>query len=214
MNLLVCGDCGAQNRVEKFSVRQRPICGRCRQALPEPKFYPALRILDRWKFWLILAAIIGGAYIADKVSPGPATRKAAAVAAFNQPVVSISQGVYRRYTNREAVAPFRIVTSPGNESYFVKLVEAGSGSQVMAMFIRGGQTFETQVPLGTFRVKYATGATWYGEQYLFGPTTHYSEADKTFEFARSGNQISGYTVELIKQRSGNLHTKSIGAGQF
>lgn len=97
----------------------------------------------------------------------------------------------------------------------VKLIEVGSGVSVMSMFIRGGQSFETKAPLGAYRVKYATGVTWwYGDQHLFGPTTQYSEADKTFEFSRVGNQISGFTVELIRQQAGNLHTKRSQAGQF
>ena len=84
----------------------------------------------------------------------------------------------------------------------------------MSFFIFGGQSFETEVPLGTYRVKYATGETWYGENYLFGSTTRYSEAEKIFEFTVQGNQISGYTVELIRQRGGNLQTKAISANPF
>ncbi|MCX7178656.1 MAG: hypothetical protein NTX56_07755 [Proteobacteria bacterium] len=216
MKILQCPSCGAQNRVEQFSVRQHPLCGRCKHPLQEPKAFPILRFLARWKFWLILAVIVGGSVVFDQfgTKPSPSARKAASAPAFNQPIVPISQGVYRRYTNREALAPFRIVTPAGSENYFVKLVEAGSGAPVMAIFIRGGQSFETEVPLGVLRVKYATGATWYGDQHLFGPATQYSEADKTFEIAIEGNQISGYTVELIRQRAGNLHTKSISSGQF
>ena len=84
----------------------------------------------------------------------------------------------------------------------------------MTFFVNGGESFEADVPLGIYRVKYASGLTWYGAEHLFGPGTRYSEADKTFEFALQGNQISGYTLELIQQRGGNLHTKSISAAQF
>ena len=122
--------------------------------------------------------------------------------------------MHQLFTNAEQIAPFRIVTPSGAESYYVKLVDAFSGALVMTFFVYGGQSFETEVPLGTYRVKYATGSTWYGEDHLFGPDTRYSEADKTFEFSVQGNQISGYTVELIRQRGGNLHTKSISANQF
>lgn len=216
MTIVPCSSCEAQNRVEKFSVRQRAVCGRCHHPLPEPGMYPALRFLDRWKFWIILIGIAGGAIAVDEFGSKttPAARKTASVPAFNQPVAPISQGVQHRLSSREGVAPFRIVTPAGSESYFVKLIEVGSGVSVMSMFIRSGQSFETKAPLGAYRVKYATGVTWYGDQHLFGPATQYSEADKTFEFTRVGNQIGGFTVELIRQQAGNLHTKRIQAGQF
>ena len=84
----------------------------------------------------------------------------------------------------------------------------------MTFFIYGGQNFETKVPLGVYRLKYASGKIWYGEKYLFGPDTAYSKAEQDFEFYRQGDQIAGYTVELILQRNGNLHTTRIPASEF
>ena len=64
-----------------------------------------------------------------------------------------------------------------------------------AFFIRGGDTFDTEVPLGTYSIKYAAGRTWYGPQCLFGVETIFKKADYTFEFQQQGNEISGYRIE-------------------
>ena len=226
MKLIQCASCGAQNRIEGFSYSRFPICGKCRASLPEPASIRSLRVAVKYKYWIILGVIIGGTVMMDQLrSPSrtsPASAKSEyrasspfpAQAVLAYPVVQVNQGIRERFTNAKTIAPFRIVTPAGPESYYVKLIDAFTGTPAMSFFIFGGQSFEAEVPLGTYRVKYATGETWYGENHLFGPTTRYSEADKTFEFSVQGNQISGYTVELIRQRGGNLHTKSISANQF
>ena len=224
MKIIQCTHCGARNRVASYSLSQPAVCGRCRKKLPESSFLHSTRLANKYKYWIILVALIGGAVLMNEFKSS-STREASSRTNYQKysppsranvsyPAVPVSQGVHQLFTNAEQVAPFRIVTPSGAENYYVKLADAFSGKTVMTFFVYGGQSFETKVPLGTYRVKYATGSTWYGEDHLFGPDTHYSEADKTFEFSVQGNQISGYTVELIRQRGGNLHTKSISANQF
>lgn len=106
------------------------------------------------------------------------------------PRVEVKQGVLRINSKQERIAPLRIVTPSGRENYYVKLVDISTGASIVSFFIFGGESFETKVPLGTFAIKYATGEIWYGEKYLFGKNTQYSEADKTFEFAVNGSQIA------------------------
>ena len=72
----------------------------------------------------------------------------------------------------------------------------------------------TKAPLGLYRLRYASGNRWQGETELFGPDTVYSEAEKTFEFRRTGDQAEGYSVRLIFQTDGNLATKLLSATQF
>lgn len=224
MKTVQCAHCGAQNRVASYSLNRTAVCGKCRMQLPEPFFIRSARLAEKYKYWVILGVIIGGAVLMDEFrSPSmhpTGSRKnypdysPPSRASASYPVVPVSQGVHQLFTNAERIAPFRIVTPSGAESYYVKLADAFTGALVMTFFVYGGQSFETEVPLGTYRVKYATGSTWYGEDHSFGPDTRYSETDKTFDFSVQGNQISGYTVELIRQRGGNLHTKSISANQF
>lgn len=117
------------------------------------------------------------------------------------------------YTDRKAVAPFEIKSSYGG-NYLVKLADAVTDEPVLTVFVRGGDTVNLEVPLGTYFVKYAAGDKWYGYTHLFGPTTGYSKADKVFNFHYSDNRISGYTITLYKVRNGNLRTGSISASEF
>ncbi len=111
------------------------------------------------------------------------------------------------------MAPFSIKTS-GAENHFVKLEDIKTGKTVMAIFIHSGNTVETTVPLGTYKLKYAAGSNWYGEKELFGSDTVCSVANETFTFEIQGNQIVGNTVELILQSKGNLYTTDISVSAF
>ncbi len=118
---------------------------------------------------------------------------------------------------KHGVAPLLIRTTPGFD-YYVKLANPGDDSDVppvMALYISGGDSFETLVPLGTYEIRYAAGHTWYGEVERFGKEeTRYSKADRLFKFAFDGEQYSGFTVELIMQSNGNLPVSTISADQF
>jgi hypothetical protein len=122
-------------------------------------------------------------------------------------------GAIRTWTSSERVAPFEIKAAQGSH-YLLKLVDAYSDAPVMTVFVRSGSTVEVEVPLGTYEVRYAAGETWYGYEYLFGPETSYSKADKTFTFEVVGNQISGFTITLYKVAHGNLHTSGIRPTDF
>lgn len=114
----------------------------------------------------------------------------------------------KQFTN--GTSPLEIKTSYSNEHYFIKMINALNGNTVAKLFIRSGDKIELNIPSGSYEIKYATGEQWYGETDLFGPNTSYSQAGQTFDFS-SGY---GYTIELIMQVNGNLHTKSIDANSF
>ena len=122
-------------------------------------------------------------------------------------------GSTQMYSNGERVAPLKIQTAQG-ANYLVKLVSSNSQKQVMTVFVRGGNTVSTEVPLGTYEVKYASGEKWYGYEHLFGADTGYSKAESLFTFKNTGNQISGYTISLYRVTNGNLRTSSINPEQF
>ena len=110
-------------------------------------------------------------------------------------------------------APFRIVTH-GDEHHLLKLEDYHTGTIKFEIFIRAGQTVETEIPLGSYRMKYAIGDKWYGEKDLFGKDTIYSKSEDEFIFKIEGNQVLGHTVELYLQRNGNLKTNYITADEF
>ena len=118
-------------------------------------------------------------------------------------------GIYQIYTASPLLARLTIKTETG-ENYFVKLIDVMDGTPKMEFFIHGGDILMADVPAGVFTLKYADGLVWCGERKLFGPDTLVEETNKTFDF-RPGRE---WTIELIRQRGGNLNTKYIPRGQF
>lgn len=131
------------------------------------------------------------------------------------PPVTQSPGVLWNRTGRRLQAPLSIRTGSG-ANYYIKLIDENTGSDAVAIYARGGHALNVEIPLGSYRVRYASGETWRGEQALFGPGNHtqYSEAGTVFHFRIEGNRVLGYTIELIAQRGGNLPTRRIQPGQF
>ena len=123
-------------------------------------------------------------------------------------------GAIHAYSNKERIAPLSIKTGGDKVHYFVKLTDWDTDTPVQTIFIRGEHTVETTVPLGSYRLKYAAGKTWLGEDELFGDETIYSKAEKRFDFIQEGNNASGYSGELILQTGGNLSTVHIPKSEW
>lgn len=123
-------------------------------------------------------------------------------------------GVLRWYSQYYGKAPFEVRTPYQGPHYFIKLEDANTGQVVLTGFIQSSQTLKTKVPIGRYKLKYATGSTWFGEQELFGPETSYNIADKVMDFRETYNGYEGHTVELILQRNGNLQTRNIPPSSF
>src|SRR5204863_9360044 len=90
----------------------------------------------------------------DKVAPQPPT------------------GDTQKRARKNGIAPFRIETE-GGASYLIKLVSVANAKDQIVIFVRGGETYATKVPLGRYHLRAATGETWYGREDLFGPRTQY-----------------------------------------
>ena len=134
---------------------------------------------------------------------------------FEEPAQPLpSNGAVQHYGGGSPVAPLEVRTRGYDGHYFVKVADWVTDQPVATLFVQAGQSAETLVPLGTYRIKYATGDTWYGEDFLFGPQTSYSEADEQFRFVDDGYQYTGYTVELFLQEGGNLRTDRITPDQW
>ncbi|MBY0247316.1 MAG: hypothetical protein K2Q17_06590 [Nitrospiraceae bacterium] len=223
--LIQCAQCGAQNRVSGHSITHTSVCGKCRMPLPEPSYIRSAQFAVRYSVWIVLGTIIGAAVLINefRLSDEPTSNdvhtnndghSSPPLAARDYPAMPVTQGLHQLYTSAEQIAPFRIVTPSGADSFYIKLTDASTGVLVMTFFVQGGQSFDAVVPVGTYRVKYATGATWYGVDFVFGPDTRYSEAAKIFEFSVKKNQIAGHTIELTPRGGSNLDTKTISAHQF
>lgn len=144
-----------------------------------------------------------------------AAKKAAALKRLERPLPN--SGIYKVASGisykPDRSPPFKITNAPGANT-FMKLVRASDGKEVMSIFIRAGQTIKISVPVGTYRIRLASGNIWYGEKIRFGPTTSYAALDKVFSFAVKGNLLEGNEVELTRVINGNLRQLPLSASDF
>jgi hypothetical protein len=120
---------------------------------------------------------------------------------------------FTKWPSGKAIAPLSIRTSSG-QNYFVRIVNSTTGRHEAEIFINGGDVFRGKLPIGSYSIRYAAGWNWYGMQDHFGKRTYYSEAQSGFDFRRTDDGVSGYTIELIRQKGGNLVEFQISRMQF
>ena len=217
-----CASCKAVNRIGPYGVALIPRCGKCQSALPETAFRKAVRHIFRSRRLVGIAAV-AAIILAIYWNAPP---KPTSVAQRRSEPISVScvtgsrpqTGVYRNYDlSASLIAPLEIRTAAG-ANYFVKLESSTTGNPIQTFFIRGGQTMQSNVPLGQFVLKYATGNVWCGENDLFGNETQFHKADAVLQFARqdmdNGYRMIGHTIELILQLDGNLRTSGISRDAF
>jgi hypothetical protein len=240
--VIICPNCGQKNRINESPDSLQAICAKCwtklnvskKAAQPppppkEPYTPPPIKNENTkssglhygWVWVLVIVFVVCGFlwWIGTQDSNDSTSKKSSTTYSKSKPVPSYPEvvmpynGAIQIYTNGKRVAPFEIQTSRGS-NYLVKLVSAYSQEPMMTIFIKGGNTVSTEVPLGTYEVKYASGEKWYGDERLFGPETDYSKAETLFTFKNNGNQINGYTIILYSVANGNLRTSSISPSQF
>lgn len=237
--ITTCKNCGAENRLPELRHGSTVRCGNCRTELAvfsTPA--KAGKMSGTIWAWVAIAAIVLGAWGVNNVkqarassAPSKGTSSTSNVSSyvsasypppgtspkkplFTEPEQVLPQhGKITRYTSDEEIAPLEIRSTVGS-NYLVKLCDYYSGRNVLTVFVHGGRTANLDVPLGTYKIKYASGDAWYGSEFLFGPDTAYSQADSSFDFRVNGNQISGYTLTLYTVVNGNLETSRIRAKDF
>lgn len=216
--IVLCTDCGQKNRVVRG--QGTPRCGNCKKPLAIDGRDPNANILKILK-WTVGIAVLGLVIYSsgDIFNNDPRvlqTQKKSTpperVQSFTAPPVAAETGLIT-YTGGDPIAPLTIRTARGY-NYFIRIVRAATGSRVMEVYIVGGETFEGELPLGSYEIRYASGTIWYGPALLFGPSTVYSKADRVFDFIQTEYSVRGYTIELIRQAGGNLHTSPIPENDF
>ena len=135
-------------------------------------------------------------------------------------------GIMKMYSTEEAIAPFKILTKqnsyiynneePTNdgEHYYIKLIDNVTNDIVAAIFVRANDEIEVQVPVGSYKIKYATGKKWYGEKDLFGHNTSYYKSDKILNFTKNLYYVNGQSLTLYKVSNGNFATETTSAEDF
>ncbi len=105
-----------------------------------------------------------------------------------------------------AVFPLQVKTPPG-QNYFLTLIDENTDAAALAAYIKGGAFFKVLVPPGVFRLKFASGDTWQGEDDLFGPgpNTRLFELREPLTFETRGIGIkAGHVVQLLEREPGQI----------
>jgi len=115
-------------------------------------------------------------------------------------------GIMWNKTGLPGVFPLLVKTNLG-QNYVLLLSEPDTGEDAFAAFIVGGRFFKVLVPPGTYRVRFATGISWQGEDAMFGQQgeTKIMEMPEllTFEVQGFGNK-AGHMIDLTDSDSGEM----------
>ncbi len=107
-------------------------------------------------------------------------------------------GLMWNRTGLPAVFPL-VVKSPKGRDYFLTLINNKTGEEALAAYIQGGSFFKVLVPPGEFRLSFAAGIVWEGEENLFGPgkLTQVFELEMPLTFeVRNPNIKAGHIVDM------------------
>jgi hypothetical protein len=215
-----CGACSTLNRMSDYSIRHVPNCGKCGADLPEPAATKALRKVYVLRFPITLIAFFGvfawalwltaesGTSAVPRPPPKALPQRIACV-----PVepYTIGEAIYRVYETQDRPRLTKWTISAGaGANYFVKLFDLTTGLPKVSYFVAGGSAPTTDVPVGTYVVKYASGRTWCGERDLFGAETATKKGKRMAEI----DEDHTYTLYLSAQPHGNFPTESIPRSEF
>lgn len=114
---------------------------------------------------------------------------------------------------QNTIAPLRVTVAAGDD-YFIKVVRPDDQRTVISFYVRGGESWETEVPTGRYEIRYAAGQGWYGSPCLFGEDTVTAKADQLLSFTRQGQYVEGHSIRLILQRGGNLGRVELPVSAF
>ena len=123
---------------------------------------------------------------------------------------AMSFGADSFLNSSDTKAPFKI-TTPSDGNYVMKIEDWDTKEFVATYFIRRSSTLSIELPLGSYKLKFAQGDKWYGTNFLFGPTTAYSYVPDKMTFYIDGDYVRGHEIELIPQVNGNLTTPQMRA---
>lgn len=117
-----------------------------------------------------------------------------------------AHGLMWNRTGLPGVFPLQVKTIVG-VNHLLLLSDPDTGTDALAAFIVGGRFFKVLVPPGTYRVRFASGVRWQGEDAMFGRQgeTNIIEMPEalTFEVRGLGTK-AGHLIDLTQGRPGEL----------
>jgi hypothetical protein len=108
-------------------------------------------------------------------------------------------GLLWNRTGLPAVFPLQVKTQPGADLYLV-LTDEASDAEALAAYIEGGRHFQVLVPPGSYRVHFAIGQDWQGQDQLFGvaETKHLTVPDPLVFGVVGLSTKAGHTIDLTQ----------------
>lgn len=123
-------------------------------------------------------------------------------------LVKYKRPMTEEFTNsisEKRLAPISLTAKQDADCYCV--LERTSGTYgTIKFFVRKGETIKLSVPLGTYKLYFATGDTWYGRQNLYGPNGKYYELNMDFTFKEETNEYIGWKVDLARADESNCYS--------
>lgn len=105
------------------------------------------------------------------------------------------EGLLWNRSGLPAGLPLQVKTAAGAD-YLLYLRDTGTGRDVLAAYLRGGEFFRVLVPPGRYQLHFASGTDWQGEAALFGPGTRRFVLDPPLAFGASVARKAGHLVDL------------------
>lgn len=105
---------------------------------------------------------------------------------------------------------FKIHTPANYDSHYIKIIDTSTGEPFMKIYIREGDTITVYLPVGSYRIRYATGEHWYGYDELFGTDGEYFKFNEVVSIKKD----TKYTLTLYRESESNLTTSVLDYGEF
>lgn len=84
----------------------------------------------------------------------------------------------------------------------------------VSFYLQAGNVLDVDVPVGVYKLYYATGDVFYSSESLFGDDTVCYSSDELLEFYVSAEYYEGNTLTLYSVYDGNFDTDEIDLGEF
>ena len=130
----------------------------------------------------------------------------------------------------ECVSPFEIIADSNTDYYiYLKYQRAPSNTTEkrslkskatypyegdIAFYLKAGKSVSINVPIGIYKLYYATGSTFFDTNLLFGNTTKCYDSDDLLSFYADSEYYRGHTITLKPVSYGNFDTDSIKKSEF
>lgn len=190
-----------------------------------------------WKTLFILLLFGAIIYWAVKGSSTNTTNKSFTGTKTNIPMatatpkpVSVYNGKMFITPEYQCVSPFTVIAD-SNTDYYIYLKYQWAPTNTtekrsikskatkpyendIAFYLKAGQTVSIDVPIGVYKLYYATGSTFFGTEILFGNSTRCYDSDDLLKFYADSEYYRGHTITLKPVSYGNLDTDPISKSEF